>query len=424
MPFTSRARIAHLPVLEEFHPFALSLILGFLIGVEREYHHKASTAAFGVRTFPFIALTGTLAAYTRNVYLAAAIALVVLSLIAISYFLTVRGRGNKADFGLTTEFAAIIVFVTGYVLLENARLGALIGMATLALLVSRLWLHTFIREKLKQSEITAAAALIIAVFGIAPFLPDRTLDPWQLFNPRRLLTLISLIGLIHFAGYAAIRVFGAKAGLALTGLLGGLISSTAVFLNIRETFRENPQHEKTVIASGLFAVAATLSELVMVLFVASPALVAVIWPTIAAMVAASLLLGVFLIGRDGARIRGSESGEPLDFKAVAKMGILLSLLIAVVDLAHRFFSHAGLYVISFASGLFEMHGAALAVAVEQAKGTLAPDPALQAISLAIAASFVSKFGILFTGGRDAFAARMSGALLIVLVCGAAAFFFV
>lgn len=85
-PFTSLRRLRHLPVLEEFHPFALSLILGFLIGVEREYHHKKSATAFGVRTFPFVALTGTLAAYAHNTYLTLVIAGAVFALIVISYF--------------------------------------------------------------------------------------------------------------------------------------------------------------------------------------------------------------------------------------------------------------------------------------------------------------------------------------------------
>lgn len=416
-PFTSLRRLRHLPVLEEFHPFALSLILGFLIGVEREYHHKKSATAFGVRTFPFVALTGTLAAYAHNTYLTLVIAGAVFALIVISYFFTARGRGKTADFGLTTEFAAVIVFCTGYLLVDNARLGALVGVATLALLVSREWLHRFIREKLKQSEITAAAVLIIAVFGIAPFLPDRALDPWQLFNPRRLVTLISIIGLIHFAGYAAIRMFGAKAGLALTGFLGGFISSTAVFLNIRSTLHENPRHEKTVLASGLFAITATLTELIAVLYVASPPLVFKLWRPMAAMIVTSGILGFFFLWRDNARVRGSDAGEPLDFKAVAKMGILLSLLIAVVDLGHRYFSHAGLWIISFASGLFELHGASLAVAVEQGKDTLSPDNAAAAILFAVAASFVSKFGILIVGGRDAFALKGSVALGSVSLAG-------
>mgnify|MGYP007115105274 CR=1 FL=1 len=92
---------------------------------------------------PGTVLTGTLAAYAHHTYLTVAISSVVFTLIAISYFFTARGRGKTADFGLTTEFAAVIVFCTGYLLVGNARLGVLVGIATLALLVSREWLHRY-----------------------------------------------------------------------------------------------------------------------------------------------------------------------------------------------------------------------------------------------------------------------------------------
>lgn len=404
---------------EEFHPFALSLIVGFLIGIEREYHHKKSATAFGVRTFPFIALTGTLAGYLKILPLTVAIAGVVFTLITLSYFMSVRPRNKETDVGLTTEFAAIIVFCSGYVITVNARMGIIIGMTTLALLVSREWLHRFIRQKLKQSEINAAATLIVAVFGVAPFLPDRSVDPWHLFNPRRLVTLISIIGLIHFAGYAAIRVFGARIGLALSGYMGGFISSTAVFLQIRETLKSSSRHPKTVIASGLLAVSATLSELLGMLYLASPVLAYHLVLPLAAMILASGVLAGVLVWRDAAHVPGVENGKPMDFRTVLKLGILLSLMIAIVEIAHRNFSAAGLWVVSFTSGLFELHGASLAVSLDHARGNISDSTARFAVLMVVAASFVSKIAILFVTRRDAFAFKTSGLLALVLCCGAA-----
>lgn len=406
-------------MLEEFHPFALALILGFLIGVEREYHHKKSATAFGVRTFPFIALTGTLAGYLKIMPLTVAIAGVVFALITLSYFMSVRPRSKETDFGLTTEFAAIIVFCSGYVITVDARMGIIIGMATLALLVSREWLHRFIRQKLTQSEINAAATLIVAVFGVTPFLPDHTVDPWHLFNPRRLVTLISIIGLVHFAGYTAIRVFGARVGLALSGFMGGFISSTAVFLQIRETLKSASRHPKTVMASGLFAVAATLAELCGVLYLASPVLAYhVLLPLVTMILVASMAAGV-LVWRDTARVPGTENGKPLDFKAVLKLGLLLSLMIAVVEVAHRNFSAAGLWVVSFTSGLFELHGASLAVSLDHARGNISDETARFAVLIVVAASFISKMAILLVAHRDAFAIKTSVLLALVLCSGAA-----
>jgi uncharacterized membrane protein (DUF4010 family) len=410
-------------VLEQFHPFALSLLMGLIIGAEREYHHKKSAAAFGVRTFPFIALAGTLAAYLQNLYLTIAVTAVVFSLIVLSYSRSTAKRNRDVDFGLTTEFAALIVFCAGYAMFTNARLGALIALATLALLVSREWLHRFIRNQLKRNEITAATMLLIAVFGVAPFLPDRAIDPWQLVNPRRLVSLMALIGLIHFAGYAAIRIFGAKAGLALTGFLGGLISSTSVFLRLRETLTENRSHDNAVIASGLLAVVATLGELLAVLAVASRPMLLAVWLPLTTGIGVSLALAFLLLRNDTSKRRGNTAATPLDFVAVLKLGALLSLLIALVEVGHRIFAAAGLWIVTFTSGLFEMHGAVLAVSVEHSKGAIDLQAARAAILLAVAASFVSKIGITIVVGRDAFTLKTCALLLLVSLCGAATLLF-
>lgn len=124
-------------VLQEFHPFALSVILGLLIGAEREYHHREADKTLGIRTFPLIALAGTLAAYLQNAALAAVIALATFALIVLSYWRSTRTELPKADFGLTTEIAAVVVFCMGYVLFTDTRIGAGIGLGTLVLLISR-----------------------------------------------------------------------------------------------------------------------------------------------------------------------------------------------------------------------------------------------------------------------------------------------
>lgn len=410
-------------MLEEFHPFALALIIGLVVGTEREYHHKETAAALGVRTFAFIALAGSVAAFMDIPAVTFLMTATVFALVILSYVLSLRGKKGQRDFGLTTEFAAVVVYLTGYLAVKHTSIGIALGIATLAILVSREWLHGFIRKRLKTNELNAAAALIIAVFGVAPFLPDRTIDPWNLFNPRRLVTLISLIGLIHFAGYAAMRLFGARAGLALSGFLAGFISSTAVFLGLRQRLKTNPEQSQAVMASGLFAVVATLSELSLLVYLASPVLFQATAVTFLAMIGAAALLAFFLLGPGRTKTRLNTEGKPLDFKAVVKLGALLSGLIAAVELAHRFFSATGLWIISFLSGLFELHGASLAVAVDHAKGNLTTSLARQAILVTLLASFISKIGILAGPARDAFALKICLALAAIICAGAATLFF-
>ena len=94
--------------------YGIALLIGVLIGVEREYARlREEVKSFaGVRTFPLIALLGCSAALLTELggewtfgILAALLGL----LIAISYAFDAR----EGRVGLTSETAAIVVFVCG-----------------------------------------------------------------------------------------------------------------------------------------------------------------------------------------------------------------------------------------------------------------------------------------------------------------------
>lgn len=403
-------------MLESLHPFALSLIIGLLIGVEREYHEREHKQPLGVRTFTLIALTGTLAAYLKNTILAAVIAGVTFALIGLGYWRTTRSREKNTDIGMTTEFAAVVTFCTGYIVLHDTRLGGLIGLCTLALLVSRSWMHRFVREKLRRNELTAATTLIVAIFGVSPFLPDRTIDPLGLINPRSLMVLFCAIGLIQFSGYAAMRIFGTRAGLALSGFLGGIVSSTAVFLSLGETLTRNAGQARSVFAHALLAVTATLLELAAILSLASPPLVTRLAPAIATMIILSAMMAAIALFRQKSHSAESTPRDPLNVIAVLKLGLLLFALIASVNLVHRWFSDAGLWLIAAVSGSFELHGVSMAIAVDLKQSAISADSAAIAVMVAIGASFVSKSLLVLFRVRHA----LRWAIIAALACLAAA----
>ncbi|HMY10913.1 MAG TPA: DUF4010 domain-containing protein, partial [Turneriella sp.] len=310
-------------MLQEIHPFVLSLILGLLIGVEREHNERGAQKTLGVRTFAFVALAGSLAAWLKNPVLAAVLGIAIFALILLGYWRSTGGHKKNADPGLTTEIAAIVTFCTGYVLIHSVKLGILIGLTTLALLISRGWMHRFVREKLRKQELTAAAVLIILFFGVAPFLPDATIDPLGIVNPRSLLMLFALIALLQFAGYAANRLFGARSGLALSGFLGGFVSSTAVFVALPETRRSNPREEWLVTSHALLAVSATLIQLGLVVTLAEPALAASLALPLLVMVLTSGAIALLLARGNASKGGRTTLRDPVDFRSVLKLALVL-----------------------------------------------------------------------------------------------------
>jgi uncharacterized membrane protein (DUF4010 family) len=210
---------------DKVHPFLISLVISLIVGIERERSHPQGSQAIGVRTFMLLGMSGTLAAFLQYTPFTVAIILFTGTLILLGYW---RTSGPESDTGLTTEVSAIVVFGLGFLANRESMLALALGIAVFAILFSRTWLHRFSRETLRPAELQAALTIGVLVVGVIPFLPDHAIDPWNVINPRRLTSVISALAGIQFSSYVAVRMLGQKAGLMLSGFLGGLISSTSV----------------------------------------------------------------------------------------------------------------------------------------------------------------------------------------------------
>lgn len=405
-------------MLAEFHPFAISLILGLLIGIERERSHPGGAQTMGVRTFPLVSLLGTLAAYTSEVWLSVLLGAFSLGLILIGYLRS--SQTPDADFGLTTETAAAVVFATGYIIYENPALGAALGMAVLAILISRKWLHRFVTSTLRSSEVQAASTLLILGFGVAPFLPNEPVDPWGLIVPRTLAMLTMLVGIVQFSGYALMRAFGARAGMALSGLLGGLVSSTAVFFSLGTVLRMSPASQNAAFAGALLAIVGMTLELLLILAGASLVLLQNMLPVCIASACTGIAIAI-VINRTGSEAH-SQNGKPLDWKALVKLTLLIFGMLAAVEIARRTVGAEAVQVVSFLTGLFEVHGISLATAVVFSEGKLVLSDALLSLKLALLATYASKLIILWITLPARAALQMSLYLLLMLGAGIAAHF--
>ena len=162
--------------------FATALLIGALIGVEREKRKSEGLEGIGgLRTFILFALIGAVAGFLSRgggvpwVLLAAF--LPVSALVFAGYFQT--SRSEDGAFGLTTEIAAVAVFLLGgMAMLGHRELAIGLGVVTAAALAYKQPLHGLV-AKLGWDDVYAGVRLLVATFIILPLLPDRTLDPWQ-----------------------------------------------------------------------------------------------------------------------------------------------------------------------------------------------------------------------------------------------------
>jgi uncharacterized membrane protein (DUF4010 family) len=229
--------LAPQPVLH----FAIALFIGALVGIEREkkQEREGERGIGGIRTFILFAQAGAIAAWlsqrldTPWIFLGAGV--LVTAMVVAGYVAYAR---EHHDFGLTTEIAALVVYLLGgTTIFGYPGLAVALAIATSAVLAFKEPLHETV-ERLGRDDIYAALKLLIATFIVLPVLPDRTVDPWGALNPYKMWWLVILISGLSLVGYAATRWLGPGRGIALTGLFGGLVSSTAVTLSLARRSRE------------------------------------------------------------------------------------------------------------------------------------------------------------------------------------------
>lgn len=224
-----RAMIASSPI----GGLAIALAVGLLVGVvsarDPIVEGKPPRAWF----FGLAAMVGALAAVAGPVALAAVIAVAALAGWAARRMRPVRGALPGGLFQLA------LAFLLGALAVAQPTVAAATGAAVGGLLAVRPWLHRVARGALTEQETRDGVLLVAAAAVVLPLLPDRAVDPWQVLNPRKLWWLALIVMTINAAGHFALRAMGARAGLLLTGLAGGFVSSTATTGYGRDTAKKS-----------------------------------------------------------------------------------------------------------------------------------------------------------------------------------------
>lgn len=389
-------------VLSFWQPYLISALVGLLVGLEREKAHPAQ-GTMGVRTFLLMSLLGAAAGAMESEGFQLLIAFFALALVVSSYVLQARRDGKDADLGLTTEFAAGLVFCLGYASHTAPTLAALLGPAVALILFSKTTLHRFSRA-LQPAELEAALLLLLGGVVVVNLVPDKAIDPWSLFNPRKFGLLILTLATLEFSSYALVKLIGERRGSLLVGFLGGLVSSTAVTVSAARQAKATPGSWRTALASTLAAKLAALSELLLIVGLVSPSLLLGVLPAVlAGLCVGALAVALIARGRHGGEPAPLKLRSPLDWKGVLRLSLILAAILGAISATRAWLGDQGTRALSFLTGLFELHGVSLANATLFAQEALEHEVARDGILLAVLASLVAKVALAWSLERGPYA---------------------
>lgn len=387
---------------------AVAAALGLFIGFERERSEKAA----GVRTFALLSLAAAVFVVLDRPLLLAVGGLLV---VVLGGLLGARAVvGDRDGLALTTTISMLVAYgVGGLAGSGDLVVAVAVGVVTALLLVSKRELHG-LAEQLSREEVRAAAQFAIIGFVVYPLLPageqSVTLAGTAVaVEPRVVWAMVVTVAGIGIVNYGAVRAYGGH-GIAVTGFLGGLASSTAVVGSAVEHVREDAAATPYAVAAVLLGNAAMSLRnlaiaLVFTLGAAVPPLIDVLVP-LGVLAVGCIAAAAVVAGRGGSLDVSLD--RPFTLRYVLGFGLLFLLVVVAGSLADSLFGTAGFYVTAALAGLVSSAGVTTSAVVLYRSGTMPAEEAVVGILVATAASLAVKVALTAPASNREFGLRVAG----------------
>ncbi|MBI5463799.1 MAG: MgtC/SapB family protein, partial [Ignavibacteriales bacterium] len=272
---------------------ALALVLGFLVGLEREGIKAEQSLVFGgVRTHPLISLFGFGCAWLFHV---GVVWMLPIGLIAVGSLTSVAyvAKIRNDRFGTTSEFSALLTFVTGALtMLVDVWVPMALGVVNAILLSEKAMLEGYV-ERLNRVEFLATLKFVLVTVIILPVLPNQEYTRFGL-NPARIWQIVVLVSTIGFVGYLLEKRLGDKVGLWLSGLLGGIVSSTALTIAVGRMAQRSPERATSSLQAALLASSVMYLRVWVIIWFVNSAFIPYVWWKLATLSAIGVMLAMTL----------------------------------------------------------------------------------------------------------------------------------
>ena len=387
-----------------FIRFGVALLIGTLIGLEREHTFTRPDVEpyAGVRTFALMALLGCLSALIADTLGSPWPLMGVLLILGIFLAIAYAIAAWRADTGLTTEVSALVTVLLGALCYwDYIALAVAIAVTTTVLLSLKLELHAF-AHKITREDVYATLRFAVITAILLPILPNQSYGPppFDVLNPYRIGLMVVLISGISFTGYVLTKFIDPRMGIGITGFLGGLVSSTAVTLSFAQRSRQQPALSKSFALAIIAAWTIMFLRVMIEIAAVNVPLLRVAWiPFSAAAVAGVIAVAALYFGKSAKQIEDVKFSNPFELGPAFLFGLLYAVILVVSRTAELYLGNAGLYLSSAVSGIADVDAITLSVAeLSKHAGGVDLTTATRAIVIAAIANTSVKAGIVFVTG--------------------------
>lgn len=422
--------------------FVSAIIIGALIGIEREVEQiKKGVEDFaGLRTFIFISLLGAILgqlSINLNNYSLVVIGFLSFALIAIAAY--VMTSLKKKKIGATTEITSLLVFSLGIMCVTGF---AQLAIAITVIIMAFLAIKKVIMKPIKSihfEDLYATVEFALVALVVLPLLPNKAYTPLDIpilgtimqalpinqeliaqldaLNPYKIWLMVVLVSGISYAGYILIKIIGPNKGIGVSGMIGGIISSTAVGIAMTKESKAGKNVADACAFGVIFSSSTAFLKVIILIVAVNTALFISLSPWLLLLAAGGYLAGLFII------IKKKHPSKDLGFKSpfailpAIKFGLMFGFIIFLTKLFSLLFGNAGVYTVSLISGFVGMNAITLSIASLLSTASITMQTAMKGIIVALIANTIFKLGYSWFMGERVFAIKVTKGLSAILAGG-------
>ncbi len=408
-----------------FLRFGASLLIGVLIGMQREYAHgsREGTGLFaGARTFSLMSLVGSTAAFLGDTLGSVWVFISIIGLmnlmVIVAYYVTATER---EEIGLTSEVAALITILIGAICyIHSIELAAAMGVVTTVLLAVKGELRQFVRV-ITQEDVFATLQFAVITAIVLPVLPNKTFGsaPFNVLNPAQIWEMVIFISGINFLGYILVKIVGPKKGLGISGLLGGLASSTATTMSFSERSKSQMGMEKPFAVAIIVAWIIMFIRVIVEVAVVNNLLLSSVWPALVAMGLTGLIYAGYLyFSQTAIDEEELELSNPFELGTAIKFGLIYALVLLGTKAAELYIGEKAIYLTSIIAGLADVDAITLSISdLTRTGGSISLETGKYAIILATISNTLAKGALVFSIGSKSLRRFIWPIMTVMVVIG-------
>lgn len=439
---------------QSFSKILISLVIGAIIGLERESQDRQIKTQkklegihnVGIRTLSLVSLLGCISGMVFANYLPIFI-LISTTFVAITLCYYYLQSKFTRDVGFTTELAIVFSYVIGLLIaLEAMPIQIIISLSVIIVLIlSRKSDLQIAIKGIHREEIHAFISYALIALVILPFIPNESFSlsdiptltqvassfgadkieflKVDIINPFKIWLIVVLVTGIDMVGYLLERLIGKKSGRLIASVVGGFISSTATTIALAKESKKS-KRISYLASCAILANTASFVQIFLLLGATNVLLLNSAFLLILSLIIAGIVIGIFLLKKDGklpqdkieSEILGVKESEIFAIGPALKFAFIFVLVTIGTRVALEVFGSTGFLVASSLASLTGVDAVTLNIASLAGK-TISINTSLVALFLMNAVNLIGKTFYSYNQGDKRFVGLFAMSSTIILSCG-------